>query len=264
MAWFRRGKARDAQAPHVETEAAQPQAETQAGDLGSNPVADAAKIDDAPAVEATGEAAIDESMLGPWDSAQVPGEGDFLKLGALWLPVIAGLTISFEMDQAQTQVTAVRIMIGDSALQLQAFAAPRSRGLWDDIRAELAESISSSGGTVEQRVGPLGPELFVQVPAVDAAGRPSASPMLFVGVDGPRWFLRGVLSGPAATDEQAAEPLRNVMRVSVVERGDAPMAPRELLELTLPDDVPEVAEETGRNRSDLNPFARGPEITEIH
>lgn len=259
MAWFRRGKARDAETAHVETEAAHPLAQTQVENSDSSPVA-GAPVDS----DAAGQAAPDESKLGPWDSAQVPGNGDFLKLGALWLPVIAGLAISFEMDEAQTQVTAVRIMVGDSALQLQAFAAPRSRGLWDDIRAELAESIAASGGTVQERVGSLGPELFVRVPAADAAGRPSASAMLFVGVDGPRWFLRGVLSGPAATDEQAAEPLRNVMRVIVVERGDAPMAPRELLELTLPDDGPEGQEEVGRSQADLDPFTRGPEITEIH
>ncbi|WP_168581367.1 DUF3710 domain-containing protein [Gephyromycinifex aptenodytis] len=259
MAWFRRGKARDAQTAPVETDAAQTPAPPVGDDVES---ATAAQTQDEASAQApAGEAVIDESKLGPWDSSEVPGKGEFLKLGALWLPVIQGLMISFEMDEAQTQVTAVRVMLGDSALQLQAFAAPRSRGLWDEIRTELAEGITSSGGTAQERQGPLGPELFVQVPAQDATGRPTTSSMLFVGFDGPRWFLRGVLSGSAATDERAAEPLRNVMRVVVVDRGEAPMAPRELLELQLPDESPEGQPEPGGK--DFDPFARGPEITEV-
>lgn len=257
MAWFRRTKASGPAAADAATE---PQDDAQAQVEAAD---EAATLDpDAPVPT---DAFIDESKLGPWDSNQVPGKGEFLRLGALWLPVIQGLTISFEMDPTQTQVTAARVMIGDSALQLQAFAAPKSSGIWDEIRAELAESITGGGGSVQERTGPLGTELLTQVATADASGRPATASMLFIGVDGPRWFLRGVISGPAATDEQAATPLRDLMRVVVVDRGEAPMAPRELLELRLPEDLPQDQEEPGEQRSarDLDPFTRGPEITEI-
>lgn len=64
-------------------------------------------------------------------------------------------------------------------------------------------------------------------------GRAVFAPATF-GVDGPRWFLRGVLSGRAAIDDDAAAPLLEVLRAAVVVRGTEPMAPRELLPLALP------------------------------
>jgi hypothetical protein len=63
----------------------------------------------------------------------------------------------------------------------------------------------------------------------------------------------------------------DVVRSTVVVRGEAAMAPREMLLLTLPDQsVPEpesaeAPEPTGSNTrvDDLHPFERGPEITEV-
>jgi Protein of unknown function (DUF3710) len=56
----------------------------------------------------------------------------------------------------------------------------------------------------------------------------------FVGFDGPRWFLRGVFSGPAATDAAQAQVLETVLTSIVVVRGIDPMAPRDPLQLRLP------------------------------
>ena len=108
------------------------------------------------------------------------------------------------------------------------------------------------------------------MPGQGPDGRTVFSPARFIGVDGPRWFLRAVLSGRAAIDEDAASVLLDVVRATVVVRGDEAMAPRELLALRLPDQ-PEPVVEYGAdeepaapNLSDLKPFERGPEITEIH
>ena len=107
------------------------------------------------------------------------------------------------------------------------------------------------------------------MPSAGPDGRTVFAPASFLGVDGPRWFLRGVLSGRAAIDETAAGPLVDVLRQAVVVRGVEPMAPRELLPLTLPRDVeaPDVAAATDDAEADeapsLDPFERGPEITEV-
>jgi hypothetical protein len=84
-------------------------------------------------------------------------------------------------------------------------------------------------------------------------------------VDGPRWFLRGVLTGAAALDDDAAADLFDVFRDIVVVRGVDAMAPREPIPLRLP------AQLTGEDGAaeapgddPLSPFKRGPEITEIH
>ena len=83
----------------------------------------------------------------------------------------------------------------------------------------------------------------------------------FVGVDGPRWFLRGVFTGTAY--EPGAEPqLEAVVRSCVVVRGDEAMAPKAPLPLRLPDDA--VTTDGPGDALSLDPFKRGPEITEIH
>jgi hypothetical protein len=95
----------------------------------------------------------------------------------------------------------------------------------------------------------------------------------FVGIDGPRWFVRGLFSGPAA-DGSASEGreqaglLEEVLRDVVVVRGEHPVPPREILELRLPPEAQQAleeqaaADEESRFRGDLNPFDRGPEFTE--
>jgi hypothetical protein len=105
------------------------------------------------------------------------------------------------------------------------------------------------------------------MPSAGPDGRTVFAPALFTGVDGPRWFLRAVFSGRAAIDAEAAAPLVDVVRDTVVVRGEAAMAPREMLVLTLPEQgavAQEADDEPSPQRvDDLKPFERGPEITEV-
>jgi hypothetical protein len=217
--------------------------------------------------------------LGPFDRSEVEDLAGRLDLGALWLTGVPGMELRLEVEEESQNLVGVTAVLGESAVQLQAFAAPRSEGIWDDIRTEIAASITSSGGTADKTSGPLGTELQAQMPGQGPDGRTVFSPVRFVGVDGPRWFLRAVLSGAAAIDEGAASALLDVVRSTVVVRGDEAMAPRELLPLKLPEqpdpagrDMADVADEDGADGdaargapslNDLNPFERGPEITEI-
>jgi len=202
---------------------------------------------------------------GPFDRSEVKDTEGRLDLGSLWLAGIPGMELRLEVDQEADTVVGVTAVLGESAVQLQAFAAPRSEGIWEEIRGEIAASITRQGGTAEDIAGPLGVELQTRMPGQDANGRTIFSPARFLGVDGPRWFLRAVLSGRAAIDPDAAEPLIDVVRATVVVRGDEPMAPRDLLPLTLPDaaDPAPVDQQQPVRTDDLTPFERGPEITEI-
>ena len=210
---------------------------------------------------------------GPWDVTEVDGRDGRLDLGALWMRGLPDMELRLEVDQQTQVVNAATAVIGDSALQLQAFAAPRTAGLWDDIRSEIGVAVEQQGGTVEEHTGDLGAQLRTRMPSAGPDGRTVFAPATFVGVDGPRWFLRGVLSGRAAIDEAAAAPLLDVFRAAVVVRGTEPMAPRELLPLSLPRDVDggapsaQDAAEGDDDQADegttLNPFERGPEITEV-
>lgn len=202
---------------------------------------------------------------GPFDSAEVAGPEGRLDLGALWLTGAEGMELRLELEPEEQQVVAVTGVLGESAVQLQAFAAPKSGGLWAEIRDEIAQSIVKQGGTAQVRTGVLGTELSTRMPSAGPDGRTVFAPARFAGVDGPRWFLRAVFSGRAAIDDAAAQPLLELVRSAVVVRGAQPMAPRELLPLTVPaTDVDATAGDDEPDGPDLNPFVRGPEITEVH
>jgi len=220
-----------------------------------------------PAAEASAEATFRAN--GPYDRADVAGPEGRLDLGSLWIAGVPGMELRLEVEDETQSVVGVTAVLGDSAVQLQAFAAPRSEGVWGDIRSEIASSITRQGGTADLVEGPLGPELQARMPGQGPDGRTVFSPARFIGVDGPRWFLRAVLSGRAAVDPDAAAPLLEVVRATVVVRGDEAMAPRDLLPLRLPEQPPHTEGDEGapaaqgRSADDLSPFARGPEITEI-
>lgn len=251
----------------------------------ATPATEATADDDISGTERTSAAATaqtpqipDRSQSGPFDRSEVESLDGRLDLGALWLVGVPGMELRLDVEEGSQNVVAVTAALDDqSTVHLQVFAAPRSEGIWDEIRTELAASITGQGGTADKTWGPLGNELRAQMPAQDAEGRTVLSPVRFLGVDGPRWFLRAVLSGPAATDDGAASPLFDVVRATVVVRGDEAMAPREVLPLKLPeqpDGQPGAVEEgaapvqsdehaTGARLDDFKPFDRGPEITEI-
>ena len=220
----------------------------------------------------TAPAARAERPDGPHDASEVgdPSQGGRVDLGGLWLPGRPGLEVRVEADQQTGEVVAVTLVLGDSALQVQPFAAPRSEGIWDDVRAEIRSGITQQGGTVDEVDGPLGTELRTRVPVRAADGSQQVQPARFVGVDGPRWFLRGVLTGKAAVDPGTDADLVALFRDVVVVRGSDPMAPRDPIPLRLPA-APEPGEDAGEpaddgdgpTAADLNPFERGPEITEI-
>lgn len=224
----------------------------------------AASVD---ALEAEDQSAVVEEVAasGPWDVTNAPADGlTRLDLGGLLIPVQPHAEVRVEVNEAQ-QVVAATVTTGQSTLQLLAFAAPRTLGIWDDVRHEIAESIRADGGTVDEVEGTLGTELHTRAQVAGTNGSTSLQRLRFVGADGPRWFLRGVFAGPAATGAGQAAALENVFRNVVVVRGEDAMAPREALALRLPQAAAQAvsqAEETGE--PSLNPFERGPEITEIY
>ena len=226
-------------------------------------------LDDLEAMQAAGPDRAGRGE-GPFDLTEVddPADGGRVDLGGLWLPGRPGLEVRIEADQETSEVVAVTLVLGEGALQVQPFAAPRSEGIWDDVRAEIRAGITKQGGTADEVDGPLGTELRTRVPVRAADGTQTVQPARFLGVDGPRWFLRGVLTGKPAVlpgPETDAE-LFAVFREIVVVRGDEAMAPRDPIPLRLPVAPTVSPAEAGmaEEESELKPFERGPEITEIH
>ncbi len=162
---------------------------------------------------------------GPHDEADAPDDGlNRLDLGSIRIAVPEGAQLQVELDQNKA-VRAVHVITPVGQLTLNAYAAPRSGGLWREVSTELAQQLQADGATVRSTTGEWGLELMAALG--DVALR-------FVGVDGPRWMLRGVVAGPPQVAEKSAMALYDLVRATVVVRGTQPMPVRTPLELELP------------------------------
>jgi hypothetical protein len=177
----------------------------------------------------------DRATAGPFDEAEANAVRPYIDLGGIKVLPREGLNLRLEIEEQSQRIVAVGLDYADSTLQVQPFAAPRSSGLWHETRAQIREQVRQQGGRVEEREGPLGPELLAEVPVMAGAAGDSGKRLArFVGVDGPRWFLRGVIGGAAASDLEAAAQVEDLFRSIVVVRGGTPMPPREFITLKMP------------------------------
>lgn len=172
-----------------------------------------------------------EIQHGPWDvnDDNVPDYSDYLDLGSFYLPFLQGISLRLKKHRETNQIMGVIATYGSSSVSIEAFAAPKSNGIWDDIRKELIES----NDKITEIDGAFGKELLLPV---SVEGKTVQT--RFVGVDGSRWMLRGIFSGQAAeqsmknSDETLA--LNDWFSNIVVNRGDEPMAPRDLIPMHEP------------------------------
>lgn len=178
-------------------------------------------------------APFDRETMGPFDEVEVSGIRPYVDLGSIKLIPREGLNLRLEVEQGTGRVVAAALDFRGSTLQVQPFAASRNAGLWGEIRAQLGEQVAQQGGQVSEESGTLGPELSCRVP-VSTPGGPGFQDVRFIGVDGPRWFLRGVIAGPAAIDPEQGAAMVELFRGIVVVRGQSPLPPRELLPLKAP------------------------------
>ncbi|MEO0024572.1 MAG: hypothetical protein RL196_1013 [Actinomycetota bacterium] len=177
----------------------------------------------------------DRSTTGPLDISEVRELKPLHDFGSLRVPNRTDVSIRVEVEETTGQVTAVSIDMANSNVHIQPFAAPRNEALWNEIRTSIAQSISSQGGKVSERIGSFGAELLAEVATKDENGKNIAKRHLkFLGIDGPRWFLRIVVSGAAVTDPAASGSVDDLIRGLVINRGETPMPPRELLPLSMP------------------------------
>ena len=175
----------------------------------------------------------DRETTGPFDLSEVPTMRPYVDFGGVKVAPREGLQLRLEVDERAKRVVAVTLDYEGSLLQVQAFSAPKTTGLWHKVRGEIAQQLSSQGARVDEGEGELGPELIAitQAPAEQGGGQRTVR---FIAVDGPRWMLRGVIMGKAADDEQARARVLELFRDMVVVRGEQPMPPSEMLPLQVP------------------------------
>lgn len=169
--------------------------------------------------------------FGPFDAedldASQPDPPGLLDFGSVRVPVPAEGTVTVE-PTANGRLQAVHVALPGGRLSVSALAAPKSAGLWAELVAEIDSSLRDGGARVRSFQGDWGRELHA---------RTGAATSVFVGVDGARWMLYGVATGPDrhAVDLEAA--LRRMLRGTVVDRGRSPFPVRTVLPLSVPDEL---------------------------
>lgn len=174
---------------------------------------------------------------GPWDiTEKTPGDDpSYVDLGPLLVRARDEFSIQLPAEGEAKQIASAVLVAGDSALELRAFAATRSGGLWDEVRDDLILEVTRLGGQSEQVDGLFGPELHVRVPVELPDGEEGFQPSRIVGVEGPRWLLRGTFLGEAGLNPSDEGVLMEAFKDVIVVRGVEARIAREALLLTLPD-----------------------------
>lgn len=218
---------------------------------------------EAAAAEAVDLYALDEAdwrELGPYDITEVDTDAledpevdpARIDLGSIVLAAMNEMELRLQVDESSQQIVSAMMMVGESALEVGAFAAPRSGGLWAEVRDELVDTAEEAGGSANLVAGPFGVELRRVLPVQTPDGQPGYQPSRMWVAEGPRWMLRGILYGEAALEDGLDGPVAELLeafRQIVVRRGEDAMAPGDLLPLSLPEDIlqaaPEAATLTG-------------------
>lgn len=179
---------------------------------------------------------------GPYDVTEVdleaePEAGPRIDLGSMIITGIEGAELRLQVADETQQIVSAMLISKDSALELGAFAAPRSGGLWSELREELIEAAGAAGGSAAVVEGPFGVELRRLLPVQTPDGEQGYQPSRMWVAEGPRWLLRGIVYGQAALVDGLESPVAELLdcfRATVVRRGEEARAPGDLLPLTLP------------------------------
>ena len=182
--------------------------------------------------------ASDATASGPFDVAQVEGDGiDRADLGSVLVPAIADRELRLQVDEQSGQVRAVMLAGSDGACEFQAFAAPRNGDLWSTVRPQIADDMVKRGGQATEREGRWGTELVCQMPVKRPDGTEATQPSRIIGITGDRWMLRASLLGRPAVDPENTPEWEDALAQVVVRRGEQAMPVGEPLPVRLPEDA---------------------------
>ncbi|MCU1700339.1 MAG: hypothetical protein JWR34_6402 [Mycobacterium sp.] len=177
------------------------------------------------------EAPVDDDPDGPFDVEEFDdaavvtvGRHD---LGSVLIPENDAAELAIEVNQ-QGVPTMVWMVTPNGRYNITAYAAPKTGNLWREVVTEIAESLRNDSAQVSVEDGPWGREVV----GVMTKG-PEPVVMRFVGVDGPRWMVRGAAIGTPESADAIAADVRNALADTVVRRGDTPQPVRAMLNLQL-------------------------------
>lgn len=178
---------------------------------------------------------VKRSELGPFDLSEVVKLDNLIDFGAIKLPnVNRNLSIKVELEEDTRRLVALTLQTQGSMLQVSLFSAPKNNAVWQEVLEVLTASLESQKAQVDSVIGNFGRELLVTMQVPNQAGENELQQIRFVGVDGPRWLLRGSITGLALTNLTEQAEIERIFRSIIVDRGAEALPPRELVPLTMP------------------------------
>lgn len=146
-----------------------------------------------------------------------------LNLGSIQLPLPLNSQVQVEMGDQGPRM--LHVITEHGRVTPVAFAAPNSRGMWDDSSQEIADGMREEGMPVIFETGPWGREVV---------GRGDNGIIRIIGVEGPRWLYRITTAAPHGKEDDMADLAREIIARSFVYRGTAPVLAGNSLPVELP------------------------------
>ena len=171
-----------------------------------------------------------QANLGPYDKSDVSAPEELVDFGSIAFVPNSLVSVRAEIEEGTQRIVAISFDYQESTLQVQAFAIPKGKALWQDVLEDISSSLETQGVVMQRQSGPFGIELHADLPSLEG----KAKTVRMFGYDGDRWLLRGTVSGLALRDLAAKSELEDIFRGIVVNRGEVPLPPREMLPLNLP------------------------------
>lgn len=196
-----------------------------------------ARRDPSPQPETTADSQASAPRPGPTDSGGEPAPPGYLDFGALYVPTVPGMQLQAQFEADQVTTRRLVLVVGASGIQVRVVAAPRSGGVWPEMRDLISASITKDGGQVDEVEGRYGTELAAKVGVQMPDGSRRSSPTVIFGIEGPRWLLRIDLQGAAAAgDPDQLAQCYAIIDKLIVNRGPEARIKFHVLPLRLPEE----------------------------
>ena len=183
---------------------------------------------------------------GPFEFSSEVDTSSMLNLGAVFLPNIPGLEVHLDLDPRSGIGKSVSLHLNMTIAEVQIFAAATNEDLWASMRDSITSGLREQKVDCTVEMGRFGTEIHAVMPTVDLDGNAHVQPVRFVGVRGPRWLVRAVISGDGALlgaqqNLDAIPEIDDVISKLVINRGEEPIPPGERLALRSPSETREVS-----------------------
>lgn len=143
------------------------------------------------------------SEPGPRNYGEVDASQGYVDMGSILFPAVQGMQLRTQVADDGTTVLQILVVLGSSGIQMSVAAAPRSGGVWEELREEIRKGFEEQGAKVADYPTRYGDELLVDMPMQMPDGRSATSRMRIIGREGDRWFARIDILGPAAANADA-------------------------------------------------------------